>query len=148
MKRLVFVLTVASFASAQPQLRHSVTFGLGSAIGNPRACCEKDTAVSLAATYGYRLFRHFQIEAGMTTALHPTPELQGANFTIQPTDRFIWVPFGLRGILPLRSGRIELSAAGGGLYENYFTGEYPLVCRTAVTERLGYYFGVGALLGS
>ena len=36
-----------------------------------------------------------------------------------PSDRFIWVPFGLRAVLPLAHGRIELSAGGGGLYEKY-----------------------------
>ncbi len=41
------------------------------------------------------------------------------SIDIKLNDRFIWVPFGVRGILPLRNGQIELSAGGGGLYEKY-----------------------------
>lgn len=81
-------------------------FGLGFIANAQPSPPNSDTAVSLGATYGYRAFHYVEIEAGVTTALNPTPELRGANYNIKPDTRFIWVPFGVRGILPLRRGRI------------------------------------------
>ena len=100
--------------------------------------------MSLGATYGYRLFPHLQIEAGLTTALHPTPELRGATFDIQPTDRFVWVPFGFLGILPLRNRRIEISLGGGGTYEHYSTGNIPAFIGLQSQAAWGGYLSVGA----
>jgi hypothetical protein len=105
------VLFLASFAKAQPNVRNSVTFSVGSAFAGPRGNGQFDTTAGLGVTYRYRWFHYLDIEAGIMTALHPTPTLRGATFTIDPTDNFIWVPFGLRGVLPLRNGAMELSAA-------------------------------------
>lgn len=42
----------------------------------------------------------------------------GTRFgTVDPDDRIVWVPFGIRLHLPL--GRFEASLGGGGLHENY-----------------------------
>jgi hypothetical protein len=143
MKNLIFVVVAASFVNAQPALRNSVTFSVGSALIGPRGNGQFDTTVGLGATYGYRVTRYLQIEAGITAALHPTPELRGATFTIEPTDHFIWMPFGLRGILPLRSDRMELSAAGGGIYENYSSGNIPLFIGPQSQSAWGGYFALG-----
>jgi hypothetical protein len=118
-KALLLVVVLTSFANAQSDPRNSFTFSGGYARNILSYCCVTDTATSLGATYGYRVFRNLEIEAGVVTALYPTHEIRGANYDIKPNDRFIWVPFGLRGILPLHNGRIELSAAAGGLYEKY-----------------------------
>jgi hypothetical protein len=100
--------------------------------------------VSLGATYGYRVLRYLQIEAGVTTALQPTPELGGATFIIEPTDRFVWVPFGLRGVLPLRSGRIDLGGTRRSVRELLLR-EHPGIYRIAVTGRPGAdIFAAGA----
>jgi hypothetical protein len=119
-KSLLLVLVLTCLANAQSDPRNGFTFSGGYARSIHSSCCATtETAASLGATYGYRVFRNLEIEAGVVTALYPTPEIRGANYDIKPNDRFIWVPFGLRGILPLHSGRIELSAAAGGLYEKY-----------------------------
>ena len=112
MKILLLALALSAFANAQPDVRNTVTFSSGYARDIHSFCRETATAVSLGATYGYRLFRYLQLEAGVTTALYPEPEIRGAHYDFKPDDRFIWVPFGLRGILPLLRGRIELSVGG------------------------------------
>ena len=145
MKRLLLVLALASFAKGQPEPRNSVTVSGGSALGNFRSCCRTDTAVSLGATYGYRWFSHLQIEAGIVTALHPTSVIRGANYTIEPTDVLTWVPFGLRGVLLLRSGRLEISAGGGGVFEHYSAGNLSDFVRASPQNTWGGYIAAGAM---
>ena len=119
MKALILAIALVCLASAQSDLRNSFTFSGGYGRDINSSCCQTDTAVSLAGTYGYRVFRNLQVEAGVVTALNPTPEIRGATYDYKPDDRFIWVPFGLRGVLPFKRDRVELSAAAGGLYEKY-----------------------------
>lgn len=61
---------------------------------------------------------YLEAEASVTLLLIP-PRKFWAPYDIKPDDRFIWIPFGVRGILPLRAGRMEISAGGGGLIDNY-----------------------------
>src|SRR5438874_1796192 len=119
MKIIIITIALISSVNAQPLLRNNIAFsgGFGREI-NP-GCCQSDTAVSLGVSYGYRVLRNLQIEAGVVTGLSPSPEIRGAHFDIKPDDRLIWAPFGLRGILPIHHDRIELSIAAGGLYEKY-----------------------------
>lgn len=115
----VAVLSFASLTNAQSDFRNSFTFSGGYARDVNASCCQTNTAVSLGASYGYRVLPNLQAEAGVATALSPTPEIRGANYDIKPDDRFIWVPFGVRGILPVKHGRVELSVGAGGLHEKY-----------------------------
>jgi hypothetical protein len=143
-KNLIFAVLLASFANAQATLRNSVTFSVGSALSGPRQCCQYNTTLSLGATYDFRVFRYLQVEAGITTALHPTPELRGATFDIQPTDRFLWVPFGFQGALPLWAGRLEVLAGGGGIFENYSAGNIPPFIGAQSENAWGGYLKLGA----
>jgi hypothetical protein len=117
-KPLVLFLAIATSAYAQSDLHHSFTFSAGAAVPVQTNCCQNDTVASLGLTYGYRVLPFLQLEAGFTTAANAAPEFRGANYDIQPNDRYVWVPFGIRGIVPVRE-RVELSVAGGGLYERY-----------------------------
>jgi len=80
---------------------------------------EKETSTGLGLSYGYRFQKYVEAESGVFTALQPAPSFGGANYFVNPDDRFIWVPFGVRFIAPLYLGRIEFSGGGGGLYEKY-----------------------------
>lgn len=128
-------------AIAQSDLRNSVTFGAGYGRDVNAFCCQTDTAVSLGVTYGYRILPFLQVEAGVTTALNPVGRFIDANYNVQSANRFIWVPFGVRGILPLHADRVELSLAAGGLYENFLIAPNP----PGVGGRTGWgeYFGAG-----
>jgi hypothetical protein len=111
-------LLAIQYASAQERFPHNVNVLVGIS-HNIGACCQSNSALSLGATYGNRPARHLEFEVGVITAWNPAPDIYGRNFSVQPDDLFIWVPFGVRGILPLRSDRVELSAGGGGVYEKY-----------------------------
>ena len=78
------------------------------------------------------------------TALHPTTELRGATFDIQPTDHFIWVPFGVQGVLPLRGDRLEVLAGAGGTFEHYSAGNIPPFIGVQSDTAWGGYFKLGA----
>jgi len=116
---LYFIL--AACAAAQSEMRNTATFSGGFAHNAGNSCCG-DSAPSLAVTYAYRLFPHVDLEAGVDTTLSLGTRSIGANYNVNADDRFLWVPFGLKGVLPLRSGRVELSVGAGGTYEKYLVG--------------------------
>jgi hypothetical protein len=121
MRAFFAFLGLAALKYAQSEMRNTVTFsgGLAHNVGN--SCCG-ESAPSVAFTYAYRLFPHLDLEAGVDTALSLGTEAVGANFNFKADDRFLWVPFGVKGVLPLRGGRVEVTAGGGGLYEKYLVG--------------------------
>ncbi len=81
----------------------------------------------------------------MSAALQPGQEQCNAHGCYDPNDRYIWVPFGVRFIAPLASGRLELSAGGGELYESYsFSGMNPFTGATEGRSGWGGYFAGGA----
>lgn len=120
--RAFFVfLGLAALAHAQSEMRNTVTVSGGFAHNVGNSCCG-ESAPSLALTYAYRLFPHVDLEAGVDTTLSLGTRSVGANYNVNADDRFLWVPFGLKGVLPLRSGRVELSVGAGGTYEKYLVG--------------------------
>ncbi len=116
---LVLGLLVGSCA-AQSDLRNRLTFsgGWSREVGGYRTA--KRTGTGLGLSYGYRFHRYIEAEAGAFTALQPSPDIRGATYFWDPDDRFIWVPLGIRFIAPLDLKRLELSAGGGGLYQQYW----------------------------
>jgi len=123
MRILVSLLLLAWCGKAQPLERNRLTFSGGWAV--PVSAYQFEGAPVLGFTYGYRFHAYIEAEAGLLTAIHPGPEVRGANYDFQNYDRFLWLPFGIRFIAPLRQKRVELSAGAGGLFENYSSGPYP-----------------------
>jgi hypothetical protein len=140
MKVLILFISLAFSTYAQPANRNTITFSGGLAENAGPSCCG-DTAPSLALSYAYRLLPNLDIEAGIDSALALGSKFVSANYDVTADDRFLWVPFGLRGVLPLRHDRVELSAGAGGTYEKYWVGN-----PSYVTSRdgLGGYGSVGA----
>jgi hypothetical protein len=122
MRAFLLLFGLAACAYAQSEMRNTVTVSGGFAQNVGNSCCG-DSAPSLALTYAYRLFPHVALEAGVDTALSLGTQVVGANYNVNVDDRFLWVPFGLKGVLPLRGGRVELTAGAGGLYEKYLVGD-------------------------
>ena len=121
MRALLFLFAFAVCADAQSEMRNTITFSGGWANNVGTKCCG-DSAANLALTYAYRLFPHVDLEAGIDSTLSLGTEASGAHYDFKADDRFIWVPFGVRGVLPLRRGRVELSVGAGGTYEKYLVG--------------------------
>jgi len=142
MKIACLGLVLASFAIGQSNQQNSITLSSGVMFDQKSPCCHSDTAASLGITYGYRLFRYLQLEAGLTGALDPTPESRGASYDIKPDGHFIWVPFGIQAVLPIVHQRLELSAGAGGIYENY-SNAGPAFNGPASRSGLGGYFSAG-----
>ena len=110
-------------AQGQSFQRNEITFNGGygwqAAVpnGSPRL-----SAVSLGGTYGFRLRPWLALEGGVLTAINPTGLINSEYGYFNIHDRFTWVPFGVRFILPLRHDRFELSVGAGGVYESYSGG--------------------------
>jgi hypothetical protein len=83
---------------------------------------ERQTAPVVGVSYGHRLLKWFEPEAGFFAALQPGQDVCSRFGCFHPDDRYFWVPFGVRFIAPLAWKRVELSAGGGGLYEKYSVG--------------------------
>jgi len=119
MRIFVSFVLMLSCAMAQSDPRNRLTFsgGWSRQIGTP---FEYLTATGLGLSYGYRVQKYVEVEAGVFTALDPTGDVCSHSGCIDVSDHFFWVPFGVRLIAPF--GRAEFSAGGGGLYERYTVG--------------------------
>ena len=117
MRSIVLLCLLALPMKAQSFQRNDFTFSGGITWGiasyDPYA-----TQVSLGATYGYRVKPWVEPEAGIFGGINPVPSYRNADGYHTFSSRFIWAPFGVRFILPLKHDRFELSAGIGGLYEN------------------------------
>jgi hypothetical protein len=118
MRLVIPFILLACSVQAQSFSRNRLTFSGGWAdqIG---PSYEGESATSIGLTYGYRPYNHVEFEVGVQTALHPGPEIRGASYDFKPDDRYIWIPFGVRFIVPIAEDRFELSTGGGGLYQRY-----------------------------
>lgn len=98
------------------------------------------SAVSLGGTYAFRCRRWVAIEGGVLTAINPTGTINSEYGYFDVRDRFTWVPFGVRFILPLQHDRFEISAGGGGTYERYTVGNAQFPAAPAPYSGWGGYF--------
>ena len=80
---------------------------------------------------------HLALEARMDSALWLGSEARGTNYDLKADDRFIWAPFGVRGIPPVWNGRIEISAGAGGTYEKYWVSNPQPSGRICVARWMG-----------
>jgi hypothetical protein len=119
MRFLFGFLSSITLMDAQSFLRNEITFSGGESWEVFKTFSFSDTAVSLGGTYGYRVLKNVEVNAGVFVALNPTPQSCESFGCFGGDNRFVWVPFGARFILPLKRDRYELSAGGGGLWEHY-----------------------------
>ena len=143
MRALLFLCALAACADAQSEMRNTITFSGGWAHNAGTNCCG-ESAPSVDVSYAYRLFPHLDLEAGLETALSLGTEARGAHYDFKADDRFFWVPFGLRGVLPMRRGRVELSVGAGGTYEKYSVGNPAQSVAFVSRDGWGGYASVGA----
>jgi hypothetical protein len=119
------LMAMVACATAQSVPRNRLTFSGG--WSREINSFQQQTATGLGLSYGYRVHKYVEAEAGVFTALNPTGEVCSVSFHIisgcvDIDDHFIWVPFGVRFTAPLYRGRLEFSAGGGGLFEKYTSG--------------------------
>lgn len=139
-----FLLFLAAIMCANGQMRNSVTFGAGFAHNIGNTGYNGDSAPSFALTYAYRVVPHLDVEAGAVGTSSLGTEVRGASYDVKADDHLLWVPFGIRGVLPLRGGRVEISAGGGGTYEKYFVGNPTLALGFVPRTGWGGYAVAGA----
>src|SRR5580704_7153259 len=108
---------MVSCAAAQSVPRNRLTFSGGWSRQIGGDSFGQPTATGLGLSYGYRVHKYIEAEAGVFTALDPTGDVCSRYGCDDVNDRFFWVPFGVRFIAPLYLGRIEFSGGGGGLFE-------------------------------
>lgn len=97
------------------------------------------SAVSLGGTYSFHLRRWLALEGAVLTAIDPTGVVGGYAGFFDAHDRFTWVPFGARFILPLQHDRFEISAGAGGVYERYTGFQTPTAGRNSYNAWGGYF---------
>jgi hypothetical protein len=141
----VFVL-FACLAQAQSFHRNNLTFSGGQARQIGGSAFETSTAVTLGGTYGFRVLRNVELESGVFRALDPLPPACNRLGCFNADNRFTWVLFGGRSVLPLKNGRVELSLGGGALYE-WFSVSNPNTAfgGTSYSGWGGYFAASGAV---
>ena len=82
----------------------------------PTASVARIRATTLGLTYSYRLHKYAAADVGVVSTLPRDTEIRGGSYDYKPDERYLWVPFGVRGILPIGEW-IEFSVGGGGVYE-------------------------------
>ncbi len=132
---LFLALVPALSLLAQDGLYSStITFSAGGEVPT-RNDFGESSGPSFTGNYEYRMFKHLALEAGVDTILPKTENYQvlpviGSGFsgpvsfcatgcvffTESNRTRVTLVPFGVKGILPLWSNRLELFAGFGGAY--------------------------------
>ncbi len=138
----ILFLAMVPRATAQSVPRNRLTFSGGwSREFKRRFVYEQRTATGFGFSYGRRLQKHVEAEAGVFTAMNPTGEICFTGGCVDVNDRFIWVPFGLRFIAPPYLGRIELSGGGGGLYQKYTREHDPVGAIFPYNGWGGYFVG-------
>jgi len=143
LRKFVFLFGLAACASAQSDMRSTITFGAGVAQNVGPSCCG-DTAASFSGSYAYRVIPHVDLEAGVNATTLLGTEARGANYDIKADDHLIWVPFGIKGVLPRRNGRQEIFLGAGGLYERYSAGNSASSVGSASRDGWGGYASFGA----
>ena len=78
-------------------------------------------------SYSYRLIPHLDLDAGVHATSSLGTEIRGATYDFFLNDHVLWVPFGVRGVLPVWRNRVEIFAGAGGVYERYFALEGTIV---------------------
>jgi hypothetical protein len=143
-----FVLLLAPLcAVGQPVSRNRLTFSGGWSRDIGGVSFNRQSATGLGLSYGYRVWKYAEAEAGAFTALDPTGNVCNAHGCVDANDRFLWIPFGFRFVAPSFGGRLEVSAGGGGLYERYRT-ENPFFGGVVPFVRTGwggYFVASGAV---
>ena len=148
MLRIAFLSCCLPFlACGQSFRRNEFTFNGGSAWQTNAPPGFSDTAVSLGGTYSFHLRPWLALEAGVLTAIDPTGVVGSSAGFFDVHDRFTWVPFGPRFILPLRHDRFELFAGAGGAYERYTVGNPAPGFNGSPYSAWGGYFKAGAAVG-
>jgi hypothetical protein len=123
MRTFIPFFLIVSCATAQSVPRDRLTFSGGwSRQFGGESFVEHQAATGFGLSYGYRIHKYVEAEAGVFTALDPSGDSCSRNGCVDVNDRFFWVPFGVRFVAPLYLGRIEFSGGGGGLYEKYTVG--------------------------
>jgi len=120
MRTLIFLVLFAVMLNGQNQI--TVSGGYGCSVRGV-GCGESDTAGATGATYSRRVLPFLWAEAGVLAALQPTGAYVNRLGTFPIDSHAIWVPFGVRGTLPL-SHRFEASLGVGGVYEKFSVAQY------------------------
>ena len=101
---------------------HNFTVGIGGAMPTGDSKKALNSSPLVTVSYGYRFLRYLQADVGLQVAFgaaRVSVYLQTGIGPFRIRDREYMVPMGGRAILPLKDGRILLSAGGGGIYLRY-----------------------------
>ena len=126
MKRyLVFLVFIPILAAQDGETRHNLEVGGGGVypIGGWLAS-EYSAGPALHAGYQLRLLKYLAAEGGWTGSWLPGTSCSRYGCE-HPLGRVGFLDYGLRGIVPVAAGRVELSAGLGGGYIWYGPGDAP-----------------------
>lgn len=166
------LLALAPFPLLGQEAIHTSTFTLGVG-GLPYSydSFREYGGPTFTGRYEYRLWKYLAVESGVDTLLPSTPHVEilpvissGVTLnsysngicsacvfvSVRDTARITLVPFGLKGILPIADGRVELFGGLGGAYawhsdygryQNALLGQVSLGGRIALEHGRRFWLG-------
>jgi len=140
---LLLILTFPLLSQDQPFQRHEFTFSGGQAWQVDAKGSGQGSAVSLGGTYSYHLKRWLALDGGVLMAFDPSGIQSNSLGSFDTKDRFTWLHFGPRFILPL-GRRFELSASAAPAIELYSVAGHNPRFLPDTYNVLGIYFYAGA----
>ena len=120
---LVWLLVAVSPLAAQTRWpKHYATFGVGAGLPGGALSGLFNDRPGISVNYGYRFMRYVQADVGLDTVFGAAGVRQFllTDLGYVRIRDFQWlIPFGGRLVLPVKAGRLLLSAGGGGAYMRY-----------------------------
>jgi hypothetical protein len=119
----LFLVGVLSPLAAQTSWpKHYATFGVGAGLPGGALSGLFNDKPGISVNYGYRVLKYVQADVGLDTVFGAAGvrEFLSTQLGYIRIRDFQWlIPFGGRLVLPVKNGRLLLSAGGGGAYMRY-----------------------------
>jgi hypothetical protein len=118
----LLLAAVAPLAAQTRWPKHYATFGVGAGLPGGALGGLFSDKPGITVNYGYRVLKNVQADVGLDTVFGAAGvrEFLATQLGYVRIRDFQWLfPFGGRMVLPLKDGRLLLSAGGGGAYMRY-----------------------------
>ncbi len=113
---LIFLNPLAAQSSDAPFRIHEVTGGFRYEAGLGKTSYGIPSAPGWSANYSFRPLRWLALEAGLEQIPRPAGSSVCCQYLTNAHDQLYPTPFGARFIREFHSGRLSLSAGGGGAH--------------------------------
>jgi hypothetical protein len=122
MKSLILLALALPLAAQSTYPKHNFSLGVGAGLPGGELTGLFRNSAGITFNYGYRKWRYLQADVGLDTlfgAAGVRDFIPTELGYLRIRDFQFLIPFGGRFVLPVKDGRMQFSAGGGGAYMRY-----------------------------